>query len=168
MATKKNKVEKLYSDEDIIAALGKSNGHVTAAAKMLGSCTETISYRIATSPEVRKAWRKGRRSLVDAAENKLRDAVEKGYFPAIMFALKTLGRRRGYVERVEQRLGGDEEALPLRGEGTTIDLAMLPVEIRLAILQQLEKSGEKKPDNSGGGLLENKTIVEERKSGEDS
>jgi hypothetical protein len=42
-----------------------------------------------------------RQAIVDEAENQLSRLVGEGYFPAVRFALETIGKDRGYSERVE-------------------------------------------------------------------
>lgn len=42
-----------------------------------------------------------RQSIIDDAEDGLRSGVEAGNMTAIIFTLKTIGKERGYVERIE-------------------------------------------------------------------
>lgn len=92
---------KVYSDDQIIAALAKYKGLVYLAAKCLDCKPDTIRERGKVSPDVRDAIRVHRGRMVDVAEQKLMRAVERGEAWAISMVLKTLGKRRGYVERKE-------------------------------------------------------------------
>lgn len=47
--------------------------------------------------------------LLDLAENKLQDAINKNNLTAIIFFLKTKGRSRGYIERQEINQSGHME-----------------------------------------------------------
>jgi hypothetical protein len=73
-----------------------------------------------------------REDLLDLAEEKLRSAIEDGDLKAVTFALKTLGRNRGYVTKTEV----------LRetrvSDGDKIDLSNLSV-AQLKDLQKLYK-----------------------------
>lgn len=42
-----------------------------------------------------------RQSIIDDAEDGLREGVESGNMTAIIFTLKTIGKERGYIERTE-------------------------------------------------------------------
>lgn len=42
-----------------------------------------------------------RQSMIDGAEDGLREGVEAGNMTAIIFTLKTIGKERGYIERTE-------------------------------------------------------------------
>lgn len=42
-----------------------------------------------------------RQSIIDDAEDGLREGVEAGNMTAIIFTLKTIGKERGYIERTE-------------------------------------------------------------------
>lgn len=45
--------------------------------------------------------------MIDEAELRLWAAIQRGESWAIAFALRTLGRDRGYAERVTQEVGGN-------------------------------------------------------------
>lgn len=90
-----------YTDEQIVAALEKTGGLIFHAAKKVGCNADTIHERVKTSQAVRDCLRDLRGGLVDTAESKLFAAVKKGEAWAVQFALKNLGKDRGYVERSE-------------------------------------------------------------------
>lgn len=95
-------VPKQYATEAIIAALRKKKGMVYLAAKLIGCSPDTIYKRAAEFPEIKEIIKAERGKIIDDAEEKLANAIKKGEAWAITLALKTIGKHRGYVERVEQ------------------------------------------------------------------
>jgi hypothetical protein len=87
--------------DEVIRALRKYKGAVHLAAEKLGVSARTMWRYIRRWKDVRAVLREERGKFLDVAEGKLRAAVNKGNLGAIMFTLKTLGKRRGYVERTE-------------------------------------------------------------------
>lgn len=90
---------KQISVADMEAALKQTSGNVSAAARGLGVGRATLYRRIAESPGLQEVLADAREELVDLAETMLRRNVMDGNMQAIMFALRTLGKNRGYVER---------------------------------------------------------------------
>jgi len=90
-----------YSNERIIGALKETNGMVYLAARRLGCAPATIYNRAKRVTSVQAAIDDNRGEVIDAAELKLKAAIINGEPWAIAFALKTIGRHRGYVERQE-------------------------------------------------------------------
>jgi hypothetical protein len=74
---------------------------VYLAAKALQCDPETIMNYCKRYPTVEAAKVAARGELLDVAELKLWSAVQRGEPWAIAFALKTVGRARGYVERLD-------------------------------------------------------------------
>lgn len=89
------------SNQQIIDALRDVNGMVYLAARKLGCAPNTIYNRMAKSATIKQACEDSRGELVDISEQKLRAAVLNGEPWAIALVLKTLGKKRGYVERTE-------------------------------------------------------------------
>jgi hypothetical protein len=87
--------------DEVIRALRKYKGAVYLAAEKLGISRWTMRRYLKRWKEARTVLREERGKFLDQAEGKLRAAVNKGNLGAIMFTLKTLGKRRGYVERTE-------------------------------------------------------------------
>jgi len=79
-----------HSIEDVIVAIRGSKG------------IKAVAY-----PEVEEAYLEERQGIVDLAEAKLIEQVKGGNWHAIRWVLATLGKDRGYVERVEQSQSGD-------------------------------------------------------------
>lgn len=90
-----------YTDEQIKAALRETQGAPYLAADRLGCEPDTIYQRAKKNPAIWKLIYKLRGKMVDTAELQLLAAVQRGDPWAIQFALRTLGKDRGYVERTE-------------------------------------------------------------------
>lgn len=89
------------SNQQIIDALRDVNGMVYLAARKLGCAPNTIYNRMAKSDNIKAAVEDYRGELIDLSEQKLRQAVLNGEPWAVALVLKTLGKKRGYVERTE-------------------------------------------------------------------
>ena len=90
-----------YTDAEICAALRATNRMVYLAAKHLGCAPVSIYRRIEKSAKVREIVDNSRGELLDSAETSLKSAVLRSEAWAVCFALKTIGKGRGYVERSE-------------------------------------------------------------------
>ncbi len=97
--------KKQYTVQQIIDALTKSKGMVYLAAKALDCDPSTIHRRANTNKQIRAAIEASRGEVLDVAEVALMAAIQRQEAWAIAFALKTIGKGRGYVERVQQEVG---------------------------------------------------------------
>jgi hypothetical protein len=95
-----------YTQQQMLTALEQSKGMVTVAARLLGCHVETVYAYVARYPAVAAAKAQQREAFLDVAELALYKAVQGGEAWAVCFALKCLGKERGYVERVEQAHSG--------------------------------------------------------------
>lgn len=86
---------------EYIEALTRSKGLLTVAADMLGVTKQAVSLMIEKHPEVKKARDDAAERVIDFAENRLYDQIADGNTVATIFFLKTKGRQRGYVEKLE-------------------------------------------------------------------
>jgi hypothetical protein len=100
-----------YTNEEIISALKKFKGAVYLAADDIGCDPDTIYRRAKTTPSIKKAITKHRGKMLDTAELALYNAIMKGESWAIAFALKSVGRKRGYGDRVDHMHGIDPKQL---------------------------------------------------------
>lgn len=130
-AEKKPKAEQLSEEsktfghltkEQVIEALQFNNGLISLAAKNLGVTPQCIYKWRDKDADVRQTILDARSEIVDAAEHGLRCAVLRGDNWAICFTLKTLGKDRGYVERLEQTGAGGGA---IKVEQTPINLSKL-------------------------------------------
>lgn len=96
-----------YSDDQIIDALQKTEGNISAAARALGASRVTIHKRINDSEEVKREYDSVNEASLDEAENELMALVKSGDFRAIKFYLRTKGRTRGYGDQLDVTTGGE-------------------------------------------------------------
>lgn len=85
---------------DYEAAIRESQGLVTSAARRLGVCAKTVHRAISRWASVREALEESRERLLDLTEAKLVQQINEGNMTAIIFYLKTQGKKRGYVEHI--------------------------------------------------------------------
>jgi hypothetical protein len=90
-----------YTEDEICDAIVQANGLIMVAARNLKLTRDAIYKRAKSSEKVKEAIKMAREELIDLAESRLRVAVLNGEPWAIQLALKTLGKERGYVERLE-------------------------------------------------------------------
>lgn len=87
--------------KDLVEALERSLGVVTTACRQ-AKVGRTTHYRwMEEDKEYRKAVHDLKSVALDFAESKLHAGIAEGNVTAIIFYLKTQGKRRGYVERQE-------------------------------------------------------------------
>jgi hypothetical protein len=82
--------------------LTKHKGNITYVSSEYPTTRWGIYYHIKRSPYLQFVFKDAREKRVDEAERKLDEAIERGEAWAIALVLRTLGKERGYVEKVEQ------------------------------------------------------------------
>ena len=95
-----------YKAADYIAAIHKHHGIITHVANALGVDRSAVYKARDRHPTVAQALEESRERIVDEAENALMGRIKQGDTTAIIFALKTLGKSRGYIERSEVEHSG--------------------------------------------------------------
>ena len=85
----------------MIEALERSLGIVTTAVKQVGINRSTHYDWMASDPDYKAAVEGIADIALDFAESKLHKSIENGSDTAVIFYLKTKGKKRGYVERQE-------------------------------------------------------------------
>jgi hypothetical protein len=85
----------------MIVALEKSLGIVTTACRNVGIGRDTHYRWMRDDAEYRTAVESLEGVALDLAESKLHEEILGGNTAAIIFFLKTKGKKRGYVERQE-------------------------------------------------------------------
>lgn len=100
----------ILTDEQIADALTKTKGNISAAARLLECDRSTIHSRIVERPSLAVVLSDAREGLVDSAEDALSKLINEGNVAAIIFTLKTQGKRRGWIER-QEITGADGETL---------------------------------------------------------
>lgn len=112
LTPKRKPARRKHTAAEIADAIRASDGFITHAAERLGITRQAI-YRRLTDPEIATALEESRVSLIDEAEHALRDLIKKRDVASVIFALKTLGKGRGYVERQEVT-GAEGKTLDIR------------------------------------------------------
>jgi hypothetical protein len=91
------------SVENVLDAVGKNKGNIAGAAKSL-NCDRTAIYRIISKhPDLKDLIEKIREDILDEAEISLLERIKEGNITSIIFALKTLGKSRGYSSSGENK-----------------------------------------------------------------
>jgi hypothetical protein len=101
---------------------------------MLKATREGVRKCIERHPDLQAIVHEERDGVIDVAEGALQRAVLNGEAWAVSFTLKTIGKTRGYVERVEQEITGKDGG-PLE---VTHDISPETA----AVLKQLYREGK--------------------------
>lgn len=114
-----------YTVKQVVAALTETKGLIYLAAKKLGCEPKTIHNYVNRYPAVKETLTAARGEMVDVAEAKLFQAMNAGEQWAVLFALRTQGKDRGYVERVQQEVTGAD-----RGP---VEIGVKPIDYRAGL-----------------------------------
>ncbi len=87
----------------------QKRGNISAVAKTFGVSRTAIYKRIESSETLKKAITEARDTMLDNVERTLYDQAVDGNMTAVIFMLKTQGKKRGYVERQEIQHSGDAD-----------------------------------------------------------
>ena len=96
-----------YHVAQMIEAAHGSRGIKARIARSLGCDWDTVNYYARRYPSFAAALEAERQQLVDQAEHGLAERVAEGDWQAITYTLSTLGRDRGYGQKIEQSISGD-------------------------------------------------------------
>ena len=105
-----HKGEVPLTDEDIASALRKTGGLITKTAVLCNRASEVIRKRLKTVPWLTEVVYECRQQLIDEAEAGLKDLVIAGDREAIKFALRTIGKDRGY-KYAEDEINSTSESI---------------------------------------------------------
>ena len=138
-----------FTQAQIIDALKETKGMVYLAAKRLGCEAQTIYNYRDRYPAVRAEMEQQDGEVDDAAEMKLYQAIIAGEPWAVQFRLRTKGKGRGYVERVQQEVSGPNGG-PIQTEHTEKhDLSKLTSEQLRELRGLLAKATTDEPAGAG-------------------
>jgi len=117
MANKGKKLRpfRQHTHEEVAAALIAGRGIMSEAAKLLGCDRSTISNHIQASPLCKQAQEEATELMLDLAEDKIYNAIQKDRSWAIAFYLARKGRKRQYGEKVDITSG--DKPLQAAGQG---------------------------------------------------
>jgi hypothetical protein len=90
-----------FTTKQVIDALRSAKGMVSIAAKRLQCDPDTVQNYCKKFPTVAQAKENARTEMLDEAELRLWKAIQRDESWAIAFCLKTIGRSRGYGERLD-------------------------------------------------------------------
>lgn len=100
--------------KEVEAKLRELSGNMFVTAQALGISRQTL-YSFVKKHGLEDVVQEARESMTDIAETSLKRAVINGEAWAVCFTLKTLGKSRGYVERVQQEISGrDGQAIEIK------------------------------------------------------
>lgn len=106
----KSKKAKAKAKADIIEALNKTGGIVTAACKACGIDRHTYYAWMKEDAEFAKACEESQEIALDMAESALLKQVQAGNVRAIKFYLQCKGASRGYNPRIQMDMNANVNA----------------------------------------------------------
>lgn len=92
---------KNIDNERIAAVFAKKGCNMSATADALNVSRATLYNWRNEDSELNEMMTDAEESLIDFSESKLIESIQEGNLTAIIFHLKTKGKRRGYVEGQE-------------------------------------------------------------------
>ena len=105
-----------YTAQQMIDALTEAKGIIASASRRLGTTRATVYRYIKKYATVKTAYEDARESNIDYVESQVMKAIRDGNVTAMIFFLKTVGRDRGYNERVDIDHDGTIEFVVTYGE----------------------------------------------------
>lgn len=116
--------KKRLRTKDVIEAIRKARGNLTAVAKACGVTRQTIHNYVNEFPTVAAALDEAREMMLDAAESVLYKKVLAGSSIDLHFFLKTQGYKRGYGQRQQLEHSGPDGG-PIETKEVTPDFSKL-------------------------------------------
>ena len=86
---------------DVLLALAQTRGMIYKACEVVGISAETYYRWLREDPEFADKAQTITELALDHVETKLQELIDKGNVNAIIFYLKTKGKKRGYIEKTE-------------------------------------------------------------------
>lgn len=90
------------SNETIVKLFEKKGCNVSATCAAIGCSRYSFYLWKEKDPKLARMLDDTYESVIDFAESKLIEHINNGDITSLIFFLKTKGKKRGYVERVEQ------------------------------------------------------------------
>ena len=123
-----------YTVAQVAEALTKAKGMVSVAAQLLRCSADTVQSYCRKFPSCERVKQTARTEILDEAELRLWKAIQRDEAWAIAFALKTIGRSRGYGERLDLNVSIQAAAAKVAAEfGLTAEAVLQ--EARLLLLE---------------------------------
>lgn len=95
---------KIQRQKDFLKHFREGYGIVTYACEKTGISRETYRQWKMKDPKFKAACEDVSEMTIDVVESKLLNKINEGDTTSIIFYLKTKGKHRGYVERVENNV----------------------------------------------------------------
>lgn len=108
---KKSKEQTKRDKKRYIEAWGKSFGNITQTCKAIGITRQCYHNWLKNDPDFKKALEdvEPDERFLDFLEAKAAERINKGSDAVLIFALKTKGKKRGWIERRELEVSGDKD-----------------------------------------------------------
>ena len=87
----------------LASSIGKYHGNLTLVAKQFGVSRTAVQQFIKKNAGLAQVVKDAREGIIDKAESKMLQAINKGEAWAISLTLTTLGKDRGYVKQIETK-----------------------------------------------------------------
>jgi len=94
------KKRKMIIKKDLELAIDKQGGLITYIANSMGFSRQAIHKAIKRF-KLEDKLQEARDKVLDLAESKLIEEIQNGNLLAIIFYLKTIGKKRGYIQKQE-------------------------------------------------------------------
>ena len=91
-----------------LEALDEVGGNITAACMKAGIKSRNTVYEWMKKEDFKAAVDAINEASIDYVESKLMTAIQQDNITAIIFYLKTKGKKRGYVETVENQMAENQ------------------------------------------------------------
>jgi hypothetical protein len=131
----------MFLVEEVVEAIQKAGGIISATARILGCSRSTVENYIKRHPEVAEAVRAEREKMIDLAEGVLISKLRDNDLNAAKFVLNTLGKKRGYSERPQISI--DEAGIRI-----VIQRPELPESDRTSVLEDGGAGADALPDGA--------------------
>lgn len=125
-----------YSVKTVAEALKQSRGFISTTAKKLGCSHQTVKNYLTRYKSLQSIANEENEKLLDIAENKLFEQIKEGNITGIIFYLKTKGKHRGYVERIDANFQGTMGLTLSREEQ---NILLMAKEIKSKPFKEIEK-----------------------------
>ena len=100
----KNKPKFADKKQEFLAALDNHGGNITAACMATGIKSRQTVYNWMKDEDFKSQVDAINEASIDYVESKLMTAIQQDNITAIIFYLKTKGKKRGYVETIENQI----------------------------------------------------------------
>lgn len=90
------------NEKQVLEKIVEAKGNIASVARAFGVSRQAAHKFIHSRPALVEAVDAATEEMLDNAESKLYVEAMNGNTAALIFLLKTRGKRRGYVERIEQ------------------------------------------------------------------